>query len=221
MLKPNEIFKIEPTKIHAKFAVSTSINLKDYNDKSIIETSTALNLPGILEFYCPEFDDYCQLVIKYNINLLKTQNVSLDGHNKTFHYVKNELVIENTYYSDDVDISSLIRMLQGRLKYIKDPKILVNMMHESLSSVDLVHLELIVSNMFRQEADTSKKCRMTGNYKDSIIVGQDKQPMLDSWKSSIAFQKIDQAINIGLIQNKPAQNNPIEMVLNENFKGLK
>ncbi len=220
MLHPNEIFNISKNKISAKEQCIISIDEKEYDDRTYIEGSKIITLPGILQFYVPKYEDYVQISLTYPIDLWKTSNTFREKNEITITYDEGDMVISKDYVPDEVDIGLLIRLLQGRIKYVKDPKILLNMIHDILPAIDLVHLELIVSNMFREENDLNKKCRLTGNYNTCTILGQERQPFQDSWASSMAFQYIDRAITSGLIGNKDAEQNPIEKVLNEDFKLL-
>lgn len=220
MLHPNEIFDISKNKITAKVQCIISINEREYDDRTYIEGSKFITLPGILQFYVPKYEDYVQISLTYPIDLWKTSSTFREKNEMTITYDEGDLVITKEYVPDEVDIGLLIRLLQGRIKYVKDPKILLNMIHDILPGIDLVHLELIVSNMFRQEKDLNKKCRLNGNYTNCIILGQERQPFQDSWASSMAFQYIDRAITSGLIGNKDAERNPIEKVLNEDFKQI-
>ena len=215
MLKVNEVFDIQKNEMLAKYKCSVLIDQKEY--KEIIETAKYYTLPGILMFYFPEFDDYSQIVLNYNIDLMKSSDTEIEKKNITINYEKNQTVIHKDYYPDDVDIRMIINLLQGRVKYIKDPIILLNMLRTMLPRVDSVHLELLISNMFRNSDDGSKRCRLTGNYKDSIIVGQTAQPFKDSWESAMMYRNIDKAINKGLINKQPTEENPIEKIANEQF----
>jgi hypothetical protein len=215
MLKINEVFKVQKNKIQTKYKCNILINSKEY--KEIAETATYYTIPGILTFYFPEFDDYAQIVLNYNIDLMKSNNLEIEKKNITINYEKDQVVIQKDYYPNDVDIRMIINLLQGRVKYIKDPIILLNMLTTTLPKVDSVHLELIISNMFRSSDDNSKRCRLTGNYKDNIILGQTAQPFEDSWESAMMYRNIDKAINKGLINKQPTEENPIEKIANEKF----
>jgi hypothetical protein len=110
-------------------------------------------------------------------------------------------------------------MLNGKLEYIKNPEALVVLLHTALPKSDIVHLEVILSNIFRDNS-SGEPARFTGSYSNSTQVGVLQLGKTDSWLSSIAFQNIDQGINRALVSNKPAKMNPIELVLNEQFQSL-
>jgi hypothetical protein len=207
MLKVDDMFKIQKNEIKTAYDCNISIDQNDYDE----------TIPGILSFYFPEFEDYAQIIVNYNVNLMKTNNIEIDKKNIILNYSKNETVIQKDYYSDDIDIRMLINLLQGRVKYIKDPIILLNMLINIIKSADLVHFELLISNMFRDPDDTSKRCRLTGNYKRNTILGQTAQPFEDSWESAMMYRNIDKAIVKGLINKQSSENNPIEKIGNEQF----
>ena len=220
MIQPNEVFDISKNKITTRVECIITIDEREYDDRTYIEGSKIITLPGILQFYVPKYEDYVQISLTYQIDLWKTNNTFREKNTISITYDEGDTILSKDYVPDEVDIGLLIRLLQGRIKYVKDPKILLNMLHDILPDIDLVHLELIVSNMFRDEKDLNKKCRSTGKYENCTILGQQKQPFQDSWTSSMAFQYIDRAINTGLVGGKDAERNPIEKVLNEEFKQL-
>ena len=220
MLRPEEVFIIGKNKIHTKYACQLTVDQREYDKRSFIEVSTKFTLPGVLEFYFPEFDDYCQIVLNYVVDLMKTTHMEENKQQTTIYYPKDSLVITKEYVSAETDIGLLDKILQGHIKYVTDPKIIINMLHDILPEVDLVHLELVVSNMFRVEGNESERCRMKGNYNKATIIGVKKQPHEDSWKSALAFQFIEKAIHKGLVDGKATEMNPIEKVLNEDFDDL-
>jgi hypothetical protein len=220
MLHPEDVFKIEKNIIIAKKECSIIINTQDYDQRTFIETSSFISIPGILQFHVPEYNDYCQLSILYSIKLIKMNDIKYDKHNITINYVPDDIVIKSKYTTTEPDIGFLMQLLNGRIKYISDPKILLNMAHSILPEVDLVHLELIISNMFRYKDDLNNRCRLTGNYKNSTIIGVAAQPFQDSWASAMAFHHINKAIKNGLIHGKDCEENPIEKIIYEKFKEI-
>ena len=217
LLKPNDAFKITPTEIYAKYNCSVTINEEEYDDKSFIETSDKIQLPGIFDFFIEDQKEYCKIVINYPVNLNKTIRTEKNNHDYTIYYEPNDLVIDQQYHSSDTDLSMWTKLIQGRIKFVNDPKTLINMMTDTIKGIDIVYLEIMVSNMFRRADNETELCRLSGDYEDSVIEGVAKQPFIDSWKSALAFQHIEKAINNGLIKGQPLKNNPIENVLSEEF----
>jgi len=220
MLYPEDVFTIQKNIIIAKKTCSININKNDYDPRTFVESTSYIIMPGILQFYVPEHDDYCQLSILYSIRLIKSIDIKYEKNNIIIGYSPDDTVIKSEYSTSEPDIGFLIQLLNGRVKYISDPKILLNMVHSILPEVDLVHLELIISNMFRQNDDLNTRCRLSGNYKNSTLLGVSAQPFQDSWASAMSFHHINKAIKNGLIQGKDCEENPIEKVLYEKFKEI-
>ena len=220
MIQPQEAFIIERNKIRAKYPCSVAIDEKDYDKRTWVETSSKFQIPGMFEFYIPQFNDYSQIILNYAVDLIKTENIEIKKTVKVIHYTENEVVMTKDYVPDETDIGLLEKILQGHIKYVSDPKIIINMLHDILPSIDLVHFELVVSNMFRVKGEDNTRCRFKGDYKNSTILGIKQQPFQDSWKSALAFQYIEKAIQVGLVKGKPTEMNPIEKVLNEEFDDL-
>lgn len=216
MLNPNILFDINEQKIIAKKQCVTTLNMNDYYD-NIIQTNEYFIVPGILSFYIPEDDNYTQIILNYPIKLYKTINMESDTKKYIITYEPNDIVITQEYYSGGFDINTLIKLVQGRIKYIEDPVIMLNMLHNILPNIDLIHIEVLLSNMYREKDDITKLCRFAGNYKNIEIVGQSKQASTDSWESAMSYRNMMRGIERGLIDCKPSQNNPIENILNEKF----
>jgi len=220
MLYPEDVFIIQKDTIIAKVPCIININKMDYDSRTFIESSSYINIPGILQFYVPEYNDYCQLSLLYSVKLFKTNEIKYDKNTIIITYNENDIIIKNKYTTSEPDIGFLTQLLNGRVKYITDPKILLNMLHSILPEIDMIHLELIISNMFRTKDDLDTRCRINGNYKDSIILGVSSQPFQDSWASAMTFHHINKAIKNGLIYGKDCEENPIEKVIYEDFKKI-
>src|SRR6056297_3558191 len=171
MLNVYETFDIEKNTIKAKYKSSIKIIRDKYDEKMIKETNDQVVLPGILSFYIPHFDDFCQLVIPYQINLIKSDQTESDSKEIKIEYNKNDIIVKQKYVEDEVNIGLLNKILRGQIKYVNDPKILYNMIQNIIPNIESIYIESILSNMFRSSKDYSKKVRTTGNYKNATIVG--------------------------------------------------
>jgi len=220
MLQLDDVFDIEKNQIKCKIPCEITVNERDYDERSFIEQSDKIALPGILDFYVPSHDTTVQFAVTFSVNLHKTENTDKNRKMTTIHYEPGNVVIDKDYVEIKTDIGLLTRLLHGNIKYVNDPKTLINMIYDIIPSIDLVHIELIVSNMFRRETNTQERCRIKGNYNNAIIIGQKNQPFEDSWMSALAFQYIDKAISQGLVQGKSSEKNPIENIITEDFKNL-
>ncbi len=218
-----DIFKylnISKNEIKAKYKSIITLEQKEYDRQELIETSNNYIIPGIIDIYIPEMENFCHIFLNYNIKLNKPKNINEEGTIIVLTYEPDDLIIFQDFIDTNINMKLIIDLLEGRIKYIKDPLILLYSLYDQLSGVDMIHLELIISNMFRCKDDLNKKCRSSGNYKNGTILGQWEQPFNDSWLSSLAFERVDKAIHSGLVKEKTIQNNPMELLINERFDEL-
>jgi hypothetical protein len=220
MLNPHEILSIEEQEIRANSKCTITIDFRDYPNDSIIDSKEFIVLPGIIDIYFPDLDDYCSIILIYNVKLYKTNDIDdSDDNIIVINYNTGDLIISQDYYNTGMDMGLLIKLLNGRIKYIKDPKILLTMINNIIPNPDLVHLEVLISNMLRDPTDYTILSRYS-NAKQPEIIGVTSQAKMDSALSSIAYRNIDQAIEHAIVKNKEFKNNPIELILQEKFEEL-
>lgn len=217
MLNPYEYLDISKNKIKAKHNCYVNINKTEFDETNITNTAEKLIIPGIFEVYFPEHEDFAPLVYNYDVSLLKTENYE---ETKEFIFIKyepNDILINQEYTEKKDELDKLIKLFEGRNEYIKDPVILLNLMHDIFDDIDIVHYELIISNMARDAEDNNVKCRLKGNYNNCEILGQTKQAANDSLLSSLAYQNIKTAITKGVLEERSSKMNSLEKVINEDF----
>ena len=217
MLDPFKVLEISENKIIAKHNCTITIDYDDYDDDSIVNSPTQIYLPGILDCYFPEFDDFTVIGLNYGVFLQKKLDAVETDSYITMNYVPGDLIITQDYVKTGMDMKFLMRLLRGSISYITDPKIILNVLHNSFADSDLVHLEVVISNMIRDKDDPSKLARYKTTDKNNTVVGVIKQAQTDSILSSIAFRNIDKAIEKALVSGKESKNNPIEKILQEDF----
>jgi hypothetical protein len=215
MLKTVESFDISATEIRAKYTSKVTIDPNEYGD-DLIESASKLIIPGIVDVYIPEFEDHAHIVLDYNINLMRSDEVVDDEGKYIFTYEPGELIVQQDHKNDRDIMRTTISLMQGRIKYIKNPNTLLTLMHNVLTGSDTIHLEVIIANMFRDPM-TGQPARFNGKYKDAEILGQTEQGKHNSWFSSISYREIDKAVAGGLISGHETEKNPIERLLDEDF----
>ncbi len=216
----NNLFDIQKTKIFAKENCFVQIKKSDYNI-FLVNTEKYYIIPSIFNIYynIGSETEYITLPFNFLVNLYKPLNTVEDNRQFKLIYEKGELIINQEFIQKNVNNFLIInRMFGGNLKYMNKPELLVNNLSEEFPSLDLVHLELIVMNMFRDKDDTTKQCRLT-SYKNSSVIGQSSLPFKTSWLNALIFENINKSIQVGLVENKDAEMNPIEkLVLTEDSK---
>lgn len=217
MLKPEKVLIIKENEIKAKYKCSITIDLNEYDNVNFIETSDHYFVPGSFLIWVPEFKDSTQLVLPYNVKLFKTENMTEEKSLRTVYFKKGDNLIKQDSVDTTMDMGFVKKLLDGNIKYIKEPEVLVTFIAKSFQDIDLVHIELIVSNMFREQKDDQKLCRWTGNYKNALILGQNQQPLIDSWTRAMSFQHIDKAFIRGLTIGRSTPDNAYDRLINNDF----
>jgi hypothetical protein len=209
----NRILDIKEKEIIAKEDISIVIDLKEYNDKNLVEYENKYVMPGLLTIqHGTENIAFYSLPFNFDVNLYKTDNLQKRGKIIQINYVKGEKVLDKDKYMKKINPAVITKILDGVTKYTKDPRILLEMLIDEMPSTDSCHLELTISNLFRSEANLKIPARLN-NYKDPVIVGVKQIPFVDSWLNGLAFENINKAIQGGLINEEDAVMNPIEKVL--------
>lgn len=214
-----EVLDIDKKEIHTKLDCVITLNKKELKD-FIIEYDNRFEIPGVVDIYYPELEDFTQVITPYNlIGVIKTDDYLENNTDFEIKYKSGDKIIHQEYVDTEINLSLLNKMLDGRLKYIKDPETFLNLLNKALPQSDLIHLELILCNMFRDN-ETGEPCRLTGDYSNSSQIGVTRLAKMDSWLSAISFQNVDDGIERALYTGSKAKMNPIEKVLIEDFDNI-
>ncbi len=214
----NHVLEIGKNEIFAKRQCTVTFNISEYNDVSLIDCGDKYQIAGILTIQYGELQNvnFITLPFAIMVDLFKPADISIDGNIINLTYEPGELLIKQQYYDDSFNERTLDRLFEGGAKYITNPEVLTMTIHNKLPEIDLVHIESIVSNMFRNREDLTEPARLS-NYKNSIIVGQKKLPYVISWLSALGFENINRAIKVGLIEGKDAKLGPLESIVLEKY----
>ncbi len=209
----NLLFNVKETKIICKQDCTVYIDKNEYNEKSLINSEQHYILPGIINVTIGEGEttELITLPFSFKVNLIKPKDFTLSGKLITMKYTVGETLIEKENYIKDQDPSVVERLFEGNIKYITDPEVLLENISNELPTADLTHLELIISNMFRDKDDNTKLCRLN-SYKNAEILGQKKLPFINSWLSSLTFENVNKAIEGGLVNGQDAIMDPLERI---------
>jgi len=212
------ILDIKKNEITAKVPCSITLDSSDYDDVSLIDCGDKYQTVGVLTIQYGESDDVRFITLPYAImlDLFKAADISIDGHIITMNYEPGELIIRQEYYDDNFNERTVDRLFEGGAKYITDPEVLTMTIQSNIKGIDLVHIETVVSNMFRDAEDLTMPARLT-DYKNAVVVGQKKLPYVISWLSALGFENINRAVKVGLLDGRDATMDPIERIVMENY----
>jgi hypothetical protein len=215
MINPFEVLQIEETKIVTKHDCVVTLKYDDYDD-DILETKNSYKIPGSLEIFFPDLNDFTQIITPYaELNIIKSSDYEDDDSEIIIKYNKDDIIISQEYSEMGGGFGFVKKIVEGKLTYIKTPEGLLNIFQITLPQIDLCHLEVLISNMLKDEDDNL--CRISGNFKNFKQVGVMNQAKNDSWLSAIAFQNIEHGINKALVKKENAKMNPLEKIMNEDF----
>lgn len=218
MLNPFDVLTINEHDITSISKCSISINKSDYNDEDFIETESAIYVPGILNIFIDHLEDYAPIILNYTVKLNKTVNIEETSDSIIIKYDEDQIILSQDTKQSIFGVALLTKLLNGRLSYIEDPIILLKLLSEALGSSDLIHSEIVISNMVRDAKNINLLSRYKRVYgKDNVIVGVTNQAKTDSLMTSLAFRDINRAIENALIQGKSSKDNAIDKVINGQF----
>jgi hypothetical protein len=214
----NKALILEKDKISAKLPCSIMIDLSEYNDINLIDCGEKFQLPGILtiQYGDPTHINTITTPYTFVVDCFKPNDTSIDNDIVLMNYEPGETIISQKYYTTSFNERTVSRFFDGYAKYITDPEILTLTIQKSIKNIDLVHIETIVSNMFRDQDDLTMPARLN-DYKNPTVVGQKKLPFITSWLSSMNFENINKAIKTGLLDKKDAKLDPIEKIVLEQY----
>lgn len=212
MSKFDGLLDITENKIIAKHDNTTvHIDLKEFAD-DIVETSTHYNTVGVFDINIESKKEIAPIIFNYMVKLMKTDDMIIDKSDVIITYKKGEVICTGTVKNNEVGVTSVVKLLNSRSDFVKDPTILVLLLHEKLPNIDLVHLETIVSNMNRVADDNSLQARHHPS-KESVILGNIKLASINSTLSSLAFRNIRKSIDTSLITTRKNKPNAIDNMI--------
>jgi hypothetical protein len=214
----NKLVDVRPKTIIAKQDCTVLLDKSQYDESDLIDTGEDLFLPGIINLYIGALSENKFITFPFNfpVHLNKPEDYVVDGKTIVLRYTPGEKILSQDYYTKQTEPGIVDRLLGGALKYIDSPEALLEAVYEQLPSVDLVHLELVIANMFRVKDDITIPCRLK-NYDNFEIVGIKKLPHINSWLTGLSFEDPNKAIKEALLKQRDNDMNPIEKVLLEKF----
>jgi len=82
--------------------------------------------------------------------------------------------------------------------------------------VDMIHFEILASNLLRDKGNPSYPARLNKNY-NATIVGLKSIPALESWLQSLNFENINASITRGLLYDRPEKETILERITSGNL----
>ena len=211
--------EITENEIKARKSAQITIDRDEYDEETLIDAGDHFVVPGIIDITVEDIPKVFVITLPFNFNVQLNKPNNYEEEGKLIHlkYEAGERIIYQKEYVEDINPGLIMKLFQGGAKYITQPESLLEVISSNFSDIDQVHIELIISNMFRDADDNTIPARLN-NYRKPVVVGQRKQPFIDSWLSALSFENVGKAIQTGLITNKEAKLDPVEQIVLEKFK---
>jgi hypothetical protein len=87
---------------------------------------------------------------------------------------------------------------------------------KNITKSDLVHMEVLVSNLLRDKGNPSYPARLNKNY-NPVINSLKKIPQKESWLQALSFENPKEAITTGLLYDRPTNETILEKIITGNF----
>lgn len=194
-----------------------TIDLSDYSlDDTILineeeNTIWVKNLISKIEFGDIEFSmilDYPVILQSHNMEKVINRYIKLS-------YPKNSQILEVSLEVEDIkkQVSFVERLMSGKeiFKDVNHLLLKLYRMFKGISNMDLVHLEILISNSLRNKNDLSKPARL-GTW-NPVLINMKDVVFRSGFVQSLAFENIGKSINTGLISDVYDDPSILERVL--------
>jgi hypothetical protein len=168
-------------------------------------------------------DDYIlPIVLDYKGKVYSDKDIEFDKEKKeyTLYIKKNQKFYVMDVLMDDFlgKITKLQQFLRAT-RPINNPNHFLMVLFENykdISDIDLVYLEILVSQLMRDKNDLSVPYRL-GKSKEYVFKSIKDIPKLSSYRLGMQFENIEDALTNGIINKTKKQDSPLENVYSKNL----
>lgn len=199
------------------------IDTSDYLDakKDIIITKESIGL-NYAYFQLRYADIATDVTIDNKIEIdLRDKEMVSDGQIITIKYKKDSVVFDciptNEAFSEQMKI--IESLLSGKTPYKNADHFLMKIydQYSTLNTgMDLVHLEILASNLLRDRGNPSYPARLNPNY-NPVVKSIKAIPKFESWLQAFSFEDPKESITTGLIYDRPTNETILEKLVTGEF----
>ena len=228
MAKINQYLRQTDDKLIAVKPFKLTINMDDY---SLADTLQVKEEEGIIWVKSllskAEFDNIVfDIILDYPIEL-QTPNMEVVGKERiVLTYLKEDVVLTVPFTTVEIkeQVNYVSRLLGGKEIY-KNPSHLLKKIFDiyggKISDLDLVHMEVLASQVLRDKNDPSKPARLGAKW-DPTMANIKNDIFATGFIQGLAFENIGKAIDTGLTISTPDERSVLEkIVTGELVKGRK
>lgn len=186
-------------------------NLTINEDDGIIWVKSLLS---IIKFEDTKFD----LILDYEVEIPITSDIKQDQKNITVFFKENDKILDAPLSKQDIKAQVLyVQRLLGGRELSKDIQHLFLKLFRlyggSVSDMDMVHLEVLLSQCLRDKDEPMLPARVGKNPHDPNMVNIKQNVFNTGFLQGLAFENVGKAITTGLLTEKHLEPSILEKVL--------
>jgi len=217
MAKITQYLQQSDTKLIAMKPCKLTIEMSEYHisDSIQVKEQDAIiwvkNLISKIEFS----DNVFNILLDYPVEI-QTPNMEQTKERIVLTYLKEDIILTIPFTTVEIkeQVNYVNRLLGGREMY-KDPGHLLKKIYKvygGISDLDLVHLEVMASQVLRDKKDHSKPARL-GRTWDPIMANIKTDVFNTSFIQGLAFENVGKAIDTGLTTSHDSDPSILEKVV--------
>ena len=142
--------------------------------------------------------------------------IDMEGRNVVVTFPEKSLIfsVPPTTEAFSEQVKLITSMLSGKQPWRSSDHFTMklNDFYQNLRAIDMIHIEILASNLLRDKGNPSYPARLNKNYQATI--GSLKGiPALESWLQSLNFENINKSITQGLVYDRPEQETILERIV--------
>jgi hypothetical protein len=218
MAKINRYLQQSDDKLIAARPCRLTIEMSDYHLSDTLQVKEQDSIIWVKTLISKiEFEDIVfNIMLDYPVELQTPNIESMDKERIILNYLKEDIILTIPFTTVEIkeQVNYVKRLLGGREMY-KDPAHLLKKLYNvygEISDLDLVHLEIMGSQVLRDKKDHSKPARL-GSTWDPVMANIKTDVFNTSFIQGLAFENVGKAIDTGLTTSQSTDSSILEKVV--------
>lgn len=203
-------------KIAALKPCKLSIDMSNYKQNDTIEVKDDIiwvkSLLAQIEFE----DLILSLILDYSAELQRNRLTTISKQALILEYNKGDIIFQVPLETEDIkgQVNYMSRLIGGKEIYKGASHLLLKVykVYASVSDMDLVHMEILVSQSFRDKNSPELPARL-GKTWDPVMVNLKQNVFNSGFIQGLAFENINKALETGLITEHDLDQSIMERVV--------
>lgn len=218
MAKLNQYLHQSDDKLIAAKPFNLTLTLDDYHLADTLQIKEEDGLIWVKSLISKaEFEDIMfNIMLDYPVELQIIKMETVPNETITLSYLKEDIVLTIPFTTVEIkeQVNYVKRLLGGKEMY-KDPSHLLKKLYDiygSISDLDMVHLEILASQVLRDKNNHSIPARL-GSTWDPVMANIKSDVFATGFIQGLAFENIGKAIDTGLTTSTPEERSVLEKIV--------